>query len=168
MGVFIFDKMEFFEKDLEQIIFDANKDELSERGLYLEGGKLFRQLRIGNYGIADLVHAYFEYDQISPDEYRRTILHINVIELKKDKIGISAFLQAVNYLKGIKRYFYNRKYHMNVEYNITLIGKSIDESGSFCFLPDVMDNLELYIYRYDFDGIYFDEKSGYGLKNEGF
>ena len=165
--------MEFLEKDLEEVIFNSDKGELSQRGLYLECGKLFRQFRIGNYGIADLVHAYFEYDCVFNDEgdpigYRKSKLYINVIELKKDKIGISAFLQAVNYLKGIKRYFEKKNYSMDVDYKITLIGKSIDTSGSFCYLPDVMDCLELYVYRYDFDGVYFDEQRKYKLTDEGF
>ena len=46
--------MKFLEKDLEQIIFESGRDSLRERGLSISG-KLLRQLRIGNYGIADLV-----------------------------------------------------------------------------------------------------------------
>ena len=46
--------MKFLEKDLEDIIFEAPREELAKRGLHIEG-KMYRQLRIGNYGIADLV-----------------------------------------------------------------------------------------------------------------
>ena len=160
--------MEFLEKDLEEIIFNADKYELAERGLWLQSGKLFRQLRIGKYGVADLVHAYFEYDQIDANNYIRPKLYVNVIELKKDKIGISAFLQAVSYLRGIQRYL-NRKHHMfDIELEITLIGKSIDESGSFSYLPALLNNVSFYTYSYDFDGIRFEYHSGYKLIDEGF
>ena len=160
--------MEFSEKDLEEIIFNSDKEELAERGLYLQGGKLFRQKRIGNYGVTDLIHAYFEYDKIDETRFVKSLLHINVIELKKDKIGISAFLQAVSYLRGIQRYL-NRKHHMfDIELEITLIGKSIDDSGSFSYLPALLNNVSFYTYSYDFDGIRFEYHSGYKLIDEGF
>ena len=46
--------MRFLEKDLEQIIHESGMDQLNERGLPIDG-KMFRQMRIGNYGIADLI-----------------------------------------------------------------------------------------------------------------
>ena len=46
--------MKFLEKDLEEIIFETSNKELNERGLFVYGKK-YRQLRIGNYGVADLV-----------------------------------------------------------------------------------------------------------------
>ena len=45
--------MTFLEKDLEQIIFETPKEKLQEKGLVIKG-KLLRQIKIGNYGIADL------------------------------------------------------------------------------------------------------------------
>jgi hypothetical protein len=171
--------MEFLEKDLEQIIYEASSDELQERGLYL-GGKLYRQLRIGNYGIADLVefrrprvHDYFKHHKIKG--------LINVIELKKEKVGISAFLQALGYLKGIKRYLEKRDMHFNYNYSITLIGSEVDSNSTFIYLPDMfyMDTekdidhfpdfeLSLYKYKYKLDGIHFEIVEGYKLINEGF
>ena len=50
--------MKFLEKDLEEIIWDAYKNDklslINNRGLFING-LIKRQLRIGNYGIADLV-----------------------------------------------------------------------------------------------------------------
>ena len=160
--------MEFFEKDLEEIIFTADKNKLANRGLDLTEGKLFRQKRIGKYGVADLIHAYFDYEEINDNFYVKSVLHINVIELKKDKIGISAFLQALGYLKGIQRYFEEKKVDYMVEYNITLIGKSIDTSGSFPYLTDIFDSVSFYVYKYNFDGIYFYRESEWKLIDEGF
>jgi len=46
--------MKFLEKDLEEIIFNADMKDLPEKGLHFTG-VIKRQLRIGNYGVADLV-----------------------------------------------------------------------------------------------------------------
>ena len=117
--------MEFLEKDLEEIIFEADRNDLIERGLNIRG-KLFRQLKIGNYGIADLVEVsrfrkdgWHEGSQIEPR------LFITVYELKKDKIGISAFLQALGYLKGIRQYLRVRKPNIEFILHIVLIGREM-------------------------------------------
>ena len=48
--------MNFLEKDLEEIIYNTDKEMLTERGLPYHPFETFkRQLKIGNYGIADLV-----------------------------------------------------------------------------------------------------------------
>ena len=72
--------MKFFEKDLEEIIYLSDKDKLSDRGLYLNG-KLKRQLRIGNYGVADLI----EYKRPYYHPYEKCFMKgtINILELIK-------------------------------------------------------------------------------------
>ena len=104
--------MDFFEKDLEEIIFNADKEKLRKKGLDVYG-KLYRQLRIGNYGVADLVEVRKSYKE---DDYAKNkyipILIITIYELKKDIVGISAFFQSINYLKGIMSYM--SKHHKNI------------------------------------------------------
>jgi hypothetical protein len=172
--------MNFLEKDLEEIIFTSCRKELDKRGLYVrELATLLRQKRIGNYGIADLI-------EISKPYYHTYFKHhckgtINVIELKQDKIGISAFLQALQYLKGIKSYLEKRGLDEHFNYQITLIGKTIDINSSYVYLSEftneyfenrVNENssfiLRNYTYKYSIDGIKFDEVDLYSIKNEGF
>jgi hypothetical protein len=165
--------MEFLEKDLEDIIWEADMPELEERGLSIEG-KLKRQLRIGNYGIADLVS--FE----RKNEFPNTpYFSITVYELKKDKIGISAFLQAIQYCKGIKTYLEKRKPNISFDLNIVLIGRSIDDTGSFIFLTDLigshreckhgfLNSVNFYTYYYKATGINFEMKYDFDLTNKGF
>ena len=86
--------MKFLEKELEQIIWESDKAQLENRGLSLYG-TLYRQKPIGNYGIADIIQVEKAYSKNKP------YLIIDVLELKQEKIGISAFLQAVRYAKGI-------------------------------------------------------------------
>lgn len=153
--------MDFLEKDLEQIIYEADTIELNKRGLSIKG-KLFRQKKIGNYGIADL---------ISVKRSGRD-LEITVFELKKEKIGIYAFLQAIEYAKGIENYLNTRG--INCYMKITLIGKNIDRESTFIYLESLLFNkegdwfLELYTYHYGLDGLTFKAQSGYSLSKEGF
>lgn len=172
--------MNFLEKDLEEIIFTSSRKELEDRGLYIgKRSKLLRQKKIGNYGIADLL-------EVSKPYYHPIIKRvckgsINVIELKQDKIGISAFLQALGYLKGIKRYLESRGCDELFNYEITLIGKTIDINSSYVYLYEFTNEyfentidesssfiVKNFLYNYKIDGIYFDEVGIHNLKNEGF
>ena len=171
--------MEFLEKDLEQIIFETNNATLQERSLWLRG-KRFRQLKIGNYGIADIVTI----DR--PFRMDRDNIHIKgiiqVVELKKDKIGVSAFMQALGYAKGISSYLEKRDLLDLFTVEIVLVGKYIDKNSSFIYLVDLMQQSEeryvgdgnnnicisCYTYNMNIDGLTFESHSGYKLTNEGF
>lgn len=171
--------MEFLEKDLEEIIYLSDKDKLGNRGLYLNG-KLKRQLKIGNYGIADLV----EFERPYYHKYYKKCMKgvINVLELKKDKIGVSTFFQALNYVKGIRTYLEQRDMDHLFNFTITLIGKNIDTNSSFCYLGDLFSldvreseiydctkiNIQLFEYKYGIDGLEFEEKYSYNLIDKGF
>ena len=171
--------MNFLEKDLEEIIFTADREILNRRELYISG-KLKRQLKIGNYGVADLVEynrPYYhpQYNQVFKGE-------ICVYELKKENVSVSSFLQAIGYLQGIKNYLSNRGIADNYNYSIKLIGKKIDYNSTFIFLDRILSfsndmipienesgfNLTLFTYTYEADGIYFYPNMTSKLKNEGF
>lgn len=142
--------MEFLEKDLEQIIWETDKEALLDKGLYVNG-KLFRQLKIGRYGIADLVSF----------ERKNFCIHFTVYELKKDNIGIAAFMQAYSYVKGLVEYLEMRGFLSTFE--VVLIGKKLDMSGSFCYLTDLIPQLSFYTYHIDINGLQFTQKSDYRL-----
>ena len=164
--------MKFLEKELEQIIWESDKAQLENRGLSLYG-TLYRQKPIGNYGIADIIQVEKAYSKNKP------YLIIDVLELKQEKVGISAFLQAVRYAKGIQSYLEGRKVK-NYILNIKLIGKELDMSGSICFLPDLIDvnnkilnygklnSVKFITYEYSLNGLMFKEEKGYKLIKEGF
>lgn len=153
--LFIKFSMEFLEKDLEQIIFETDNEILVKRG-FLINGKKIRQLRIGNYGIADIVTFW----------RNRDIISFEVFELKKDVINITTLLQAYNYVKGIDHYLKSRGF--KTKFYITLVGRKIDISTSFCFLPDLIDNLSFFTYNFDIDGLKFTTCSDFNLINTGF
>ena len=170
--------MKFLEKNLEDIIWEADNVTLQKRGLSIHGKKL-RQLKIGNFGISDIITFYKEYESIEGEDRIIPILKITVYELKKEKVGISAFLQSVRYCKGIQSYMEIK--HPNLKYflEICLIGKEVDKSGDFIFITDVFRNdyasninslnsIEFYSYDYLIDGINFVNHKGYNLINKGF
>ena len=170
-------RMKFLEKDLEQIIFETNKHFLAERGLYLQG-KQFRQLRIGHYGIADLV--YIQRPFKHPDFKERMNGLITVLELKQDKISVSAFLQALRYAKGISRYLEKRNACLNYDFRIVVCASELDTKSDIVYLPDFFKNpcverfendvpityVEFFTYDMKIDGLHFKEEYGYKLSQE--
>lgn len=162
--------MKFLEKNLEDIVFNTPINKIYDRGLKTIGlfGLRKRQLKIGNYGVADIA-TFSRCSLMDENNY----LNITVFELKRDLINIDALLQAVRYLKGIDRYiFYKRKKEIDVRYNIVLIGEKLDLDTSFVYLPDFLSKsdfeVKMFTYQYDFDGIRFQEHKGFCLTNEGF
>lgn len=164
--------MRFLEQDLEEIIFKTDNIKLNERGLDISGTKI-RQLRIGNYGTADII----TYEKIKTpfDNY----LDITIWELKKDIINTETLLQAIRYCKGVKRYLETYRCFHNFNLKIKLVGKTIDKNSDFIYLTDFFNTDDLnsdkgikevsfYTYEYDFDGISFNQESEYKLTDEGF
>lgn len=161
--------MRFLEKNLEDIIWESDNEKLREKGFDISGVKK-RQLKIGNYGIADIVTFKKTYRPWG------SILTVTVYELKKDKAGISAFLQAVRYCKGISSYFKENKPNLNFELNIVLCSKEIDKNSDYIFLSELinsdecysLNSLSNYSFNYTLDGIEFKEEKGYDIINKGF
>lgn len=155
-------KKKFLEKDLEDYIFSFSDKQLFEKGLMFNG-KLKRQFKIPNYGIADLIAFEKNYD----DRFDRVKPYytITVIELKKDVIGISAYLQAIKYCNGIKEFLWNRNFYM-FDFEIILVGSKLDRSGSFKYISSLsgpwmsfgfgaVKNVAFYEYEFSKDGIIF-------------
>lgn len=171
--------MNFLEKDLENIIWESDNEKLQERNLPIMGKK-FRQFKIGSYGILDLMTVrrkyYYDYDLETYLPY----LDITIYELKKEKVGISAFLQAIRYCKGIKTYFESKKPEIEFALNVVLVGKQVDTNSDFIFLLDLIDfqesgnanglikRLKAYSFDYHIDGIKFKCHEGYDLIEKGF
>lgn len=155
--------MKFLEKDLEQIVFDTDPVLISSRGLDHFCGKWqqeFRQLNLGDYGIADIVTFNFETEEKN--------LLVQVYELKQETVNTGTLLQALGYCKGVNEIIKASKYlepEWTIEFEIILIGSKIDNKSSFCYLPDFLTNVFLYTYRYDYDGIYFSMQNGYRVTN---
>jgi hypothetical protein len=170
--------MNFLEKDLEEIIYTSGRDVLEEKGLPIKG-KLRRQVKIGNYGIADLIEYYrpFYYPDehgVKNDFQKGTIF---IYELKKDKISMSSFLQALGYAKGIQSYLRKREKDHLYDICIRVVGRTIDLQSEFIYIPQLLNigedgYIEFYTYDYNVNGIKFTNHDhgyqDYKLRKEGF
>lgn len=115
-----------------------------------------RQFNIGNYGIADIVvFKHPDYDGS---------MGVDVYELKKGTIDKSALTQILKYKVGIKKYADINDINLN-EIHLYLIGGSISKDSHFQFIPQAIDNLEIYTYDIDADsGISFNCEDSWGFK----
>lgn len=173
--------MKFLEKDLEEIIYTSSKESLMDRGLFIRG-KLFRQMRIGQYGVCDLVSIQYPYYSTHFKEHHKGL--ITIYELKQDKIGVSTFFQCLNYARGIKHWIelHKEDWINHFNFKIVLIGNSFDNQSSFVYLPELFyndnnddlvgdenrTNIELMTYEYKIDGLYFKDLFGFARVNPGF
>lgn len=164
--------MNLLEKELEDAIYEATDEQLKERGLVdvVEDGIILRlrQTFLGDEaGRSDLIFVTRKHFGDSFD----SVLRINIIELKRDKVGSDALLQAVRYANAVKTYMDLRKFDY-YDIKITLIGQEIKSDNSFMFLPNLvnrrsnylhaLNEINAYSFRYMIDGIQFcDEHIGY-------
>lgn len=165
--------MEITEKELEDLIFNTNNENLQERGLEIYGKKK-RQLIIGNYGKLDLMTSYRGEEGCCKNDP----LIITIMELKKNAIGVNTLNQIIRYAQGIKDYMAIRNFN-NYMIKLTLIGSAIELNNElFTYLPNLIQpsmksltnifSIDYYVYKIDWDGIYFEKHKGYSLINKGF
>jgi hypothetical protein len=147
--------LNFLEKDLETIIYEAGASAIRERGLLsAHSGSMFRQVQLNRYGIADLVNVWLD---------AHGGINVTVFELKQDKVDVDAFLQAVRYVRGIQTLLEDYIPDRVIKYHMVLVGRKVDTKGPFSYLTDVVNNLTVYTYDYQLDGIYFKKESNYTL-----
>lgn len=159
--------MKFTEQNLEDLIYETYHQEggakkLSSRGLHIDGD-LHRQVDLGSYGRIDL---------LGIEVTENNSITITIYELKKEKIGINALLQAYRYRKGVEKHFdklvslgiINPKALIIID--IVLIGSGIETNGDFVFLYNELYGVSIYTYEYTIDGLFFKEDSaGYEITN---
>lgn len=152
--------MDFLEKDLEDILFESDQEDIRKRGLgYFSYNKLYRQVRLGNYGIADLI-SFKRYGKSS---------RIIVYELKNRLLDSAAFWQTVRYMKGIDHHMArNRLKFKNCEIVGEMVGREIDLKSDFCYFPAIQSKISMYTYGYKVDGITFEyQQDSFTLNNPG-
>lgn len=147
-------KINFLEKHLEQIIFETPQEKLRQRGLSIFYDKIFQQVNLGAYGIADVIAVQFNCQ--SPDSKRKVVI-ITVYELKQKEVNIHTLTQCGRYISGLTLFIEDNFNTENTDiiYRAVIIGDSVDENGDFVFLFGSLQNVSCYLYDYAFDGIKF-------------
>lgn len=157
--------MKFLEKDLEQIVFEANNEYLKDRGLEIDGKKK-RQLNVGKYGVADLVtiKRFKRGDYLSGSYQPEQNCFITVYELKKDVIDDKTLVQSIRYALGISDYLKQRRSKIYPVFRLVLIGKTI-KSETLQVIKTYFQHLEVYQYYYDIDGLRFKSMEDFSVEN---
>lgn len=157
--------MRFLEADLEDIIWHNMQSPDGVKGLIDRGledlyytKNTYRQLRIGNYGIADIVYGH----------RFQSKMYVTVMELKRNVINCDALIQSIRYANGLKSYL-SKRFQCFITVNVVLIGNEVDRNSDWVYLLERMDNVYIYTYKYQIDGLYFEwESKKYALIEEGF
>lgn len=168
--------MTFSEKELEDFLYyyleDSNPnaiDDLQSRGMFVDATEsmiFIRQLDLQPYGIADIVgHDIYCVDGT-------LFANIFIFELKKDKIDYLALGQGYRYLRAFDVQIEEKARELGVEivknYKVFLVGTEIDTSSDFCFLPNLIDELQCYTTNFiPSSGIWFKEEKNYIRGKEG-
>lgn len=152
--------MKFLERDLESIIY-TNYSKLVHRGLdidqtFYEGGLKFRQMRLGVFGIADLV--YINYSPIQ-DKW-----HVQVIECKRGPVNGETYLQAKRYARAVEDILLfspETRRSTRIATSVVLIGEKVDCKGQISHAISLDTSCTTFTYKYLFDGIAFRDCSIY-------
>jgi len=150
------------ERDLEDMIYNSDPDELESAGLP-RWDNLLRQVNLGSYGIADLIDFKVVSRDYSYDVY------VTIIELKKEKLSMDTIDQCLRYFKGLETFFpfglekEVDKPIMLKKVDIVLIGNSVCLKSNFTYLLDFLyfNGVSAYTINLDFNGITFNRKFGY-------
>jgi len=127
--------MKISEKELEDWILEKVKtfdgiEELESKGLVFDpDAKIFSQVSIDGYGIADLIEIQSSFEGV----------FIRVIELKVVEANIDEIAQLTRYMVGLKRYVKRLHRGYSVFISGTLIAPSFSEKGDFVYLCSMVN-----------------------------
>lgn len=144
------------EKELEDYLYSV----LGSNGSVNEEfrGVPFRQTNLEGYGIIDLMAISHAPGQSIPD------LEINIIELKKNEIDLTAIGQICRYKKGVERAIKNLPDRTVKKFNFIIRGYLIGTeftSGDVCYVADNLSWLVCIFYKLNIStGISLETDSG--------
>lgn len=169
--------MDILEDELEDIIYQMFKDKSDlVYDLNCNSGIIIRQPVLSSYGRADLINIEYAGNDWECINFKDKIYKgfrqwsINVIELKRDKIGYNEVGQICRYLKGLKEFIQTLKLPKDRFYiKGILIGKRVEENGDFVYLLDQLNQVDVFTYSLDYKtGLNFSRSSDWRLMNVDF
>jgi hypothetical protein len=157
--------MDVLEKDIEDMIFNAAKSEIGQRILVERGlivtGKMYRQVNLKGYGIADLVTVtpfHLKGGKVSSgrEKGQNTYVLISVYELKRGPVNYAALAQAARYKTAIEELITKTHPNINAAVNIMLIGSEVDDALDFKYVLNLLPEVRVYTYRFGLTGLWFE------------
>ena len=112
--------MNILEKEIEQLLFENldDKDLMLSKGFIHLSDKYYRQLDLGDYGVADIIGLSYKKDKLD-----NLSLEINIYELKKELIDVNTLLQASRYYKGIESILNYYELEVKLKFNNAISSK---------------------------------------------
>ena len=168
--------MEILEKDIEDVVWylaNNNREKLYEIGFPELHRHTLRQVRLGEYGVADII----AWDVLTGmlDGVKLRKVSVQIIEFKKDVIGHAALMQSHRYETAIREILQSFDIHFDeiICWHI-LVGSDIDHFGDFPFLYSNMHSTIIATYKHDLvDGTKFSvvgkcwsKRDGHGIKED--
>ena len=132
---------DFFEKTLEEIIIQ-NKDVISQKGFPLLLDNTIPQFRLPSGKFIDIISF-----SISDDGH----ISVKIFELKREVINSDALCQVSDYASEFYLYCYPHFKSISIERFV--IGTDVSKDAKA--LNDAQISIELYLYKYTINGIYF-------------
>lgn len=139
--------MDFLEKDLEDIIWNAaqtnvGREELKRRGLEIHG-KMYRQVNLGGYGRCDLLAISIDGKNVC----------VHIYELKKGELSTSTLAQVLKYKRAVLDVLLGKLHNHQISIKCTIVGRSTN-----VYLERILSAIEVdsLIYSYDVNGLFFD------------
>lgn len=131
------------EKELENYLLSLPlDDEHPLAGIWVNDlSTIMSQVKIGNYGIIDLLILSFNTSTDTP----KPTLEITIVELKKGEIDFNAFGQVCRYKRGMERLLEEHNMTRNVDLNAVLVGRKY-AGGDICYAINHCEWLEVYLY----------------------
>ena len=159
--------MEILEKELEDYLYDLEVGVDDTHPIDVMG-KCYRQVNIEGYGKIDLLYVH-----IDPIPHVYPSIYIDIVELKRGTIDLTAIGQICRYKRALDRYIgkitsKQHKLRGRIEVRGVLVGSKY-ASGDVCFVGDSVEWLSVYNYEVSLsDGISFCESSGWFNQDENF
>jgi hypothetical protein len=143
------------EQELENYLFNLYQNPQNDNPLEISG-KCFKQVRVGGYGIIDLLCIDVEAGWVGKNGTCPPTIHIQIIELKKGCIDFNSIGQVSRYKTAIEQYISclpKQRKGIDVLFNISciLVGNHI-LNGDISYLVKHLDWLSVYFYSLSLDG----------------
>lgn len=134
------------EKDIEELIFDTDSDTLLKRGLPLYENVERQKKFIG--GKIDLLAHQVRYAAVSNTENIKSIVDIQLVEIKRDAINFQALDQILGYKEHLLKQLIPKLRYDHYTLELVLIGLRLDNTNFKLLLPHLTSDISIYLFEF--------------------
>jgi len=121
---------------------------------------IFRQVQLGNAGIADIICVILSGDPLCQIE-----IEVIIIELKKGQINLQSLAQVSRYKVAMHNFIDSLDLKKEVQVSCVLIGSDYGDDGAWSVIQNC-DLVKTIIYNITFDGLVLEEHEGFKYEGD--